>query len=722
MKRILFSAIGIFAIIQSFGQQDTAVKKDSFRLLEPVEVTAVRAGEKAPFTKTNLSKKEIEKINLGQDIPFILNQTPSVIVNSDAGNGVGYTGIRIRGTDGTRINVTLNGIPYNDAESQGSFFVDLPDFTSSVNSMQVQRGVGTSSNGAGAFGATINVSTNEVNKDQYAEFNNSYGSFNTWKNTVKAGTGLIDDHFTADIRLSNITSDGYIDRASTNLKSFYFSTAYLNNKTSLRLNIFSGKEKTYQAWNGVPESKLKTDRTYNELGTEKPGAPYDNQTDNYIQSHYQLFFNQQLAKDLTFNTAIFLTRGKGYYEEYKGAQNYADYKLPYPVHGIDTTFTTDLVRDLWLDNYFYGDIFSFQYKTNKSQFILGGGWTRYDGAHYGNITWAQNGGLPEPNFKWYDLDAKKSDANIYFKQQTQIANYWSLFYDLQYRHVKYNLDGFQDNPSLLIHTDYNFFNPKLGVSYNRDGWNAYLSYSRAAKEPNRDDFEASLTQQPRAEKLNDIEFGAGKKAKNYSWNAVFYYMHYKDQLVLTGKINDVGAYTRTNIPKSYRTGIELDGSVSITKWLKAAGNLSLSRNKVIDFIEYVDDYDDGGQKSYDHKSADIALSPGVIGGATISFIPAKNFEIGLLSKYVSKQFLDNTENEGRKLNPYYTQDARFIYTLQKGFLKEVNFIFQVNNIFNKKYEPSGYTFSYIYGGSLTTENYYYPMAGTNVMAGINLRL
>ena len=722
MKRILFSAIGIFAIIQSFGQQDTAVKKDSFRLLEPVEVTAVRAGEKAPFTKTNLSKKEIEKINLGQDIPFILNQTPSVIVNSDAGNGVGYTGIRIRGTDGTRINVTLNGIPYNDAESQGSFFVDLPDFTSSVNSMQVQRGVGTSSNGAGAFGATINVSTNEVNKDQYAEFNNSYGSFNTWKNTIKAGTGLIDDHFTADIRLSNITSDGYIDRASTNLKSFYFSTAYLNNKTSLRLNIFSGKEKTYQAWNGVPESKLKTDRTYNELGTEKPGVPYDNQTDNYIQSHYQLFFNQQLAKDLTFNTAIFLTRGKGYYEEYKGAQNYADYKLPYPVHGIDTTFTTDLVRDLWLDNYFYGDIFSFQYKTNKSQFILGGGWTRYDGAHYGNITWAQNGGLPEPNFKWYDLDAKKSDANIYFKQQTQIANYWSLFYDLQYRHVKYNLDGFQDNPSLLIHTDYNFFNPKLGVSYNRDGWNAYLSYSRAAKEPNRDDFEASLTQQPRAEKLNDIELGAGKKAKNYSWNAVFYYMHYKDQLVLTGKINDVGAYTRTNIPKSYRTGIELDGSVSITKWLKAAGNLSLSRNKVIDFIEYVDDYDDGGQKSYDHKSADIALSPGVIGGATISFIPAKNFEIGLLSKYVSKQFLDNTENEGRKLNPYYTQDARFIYTLQKGFLKEVNFIFQVNNIFNKKYEPSGYTFSYIYGGSLTTENYYYPMAGTNVMAGINLRL
>src|SRR5258706_10292836 len=294
--------------------QDIDKKRDTI-LLEPIEIKAVRAADKTPFTKTNLTKKDIEKVNLGQDIPFILNQTPSVIVNSDAGNGVGYTGIRIRGTDGTRINVTLNGIPYNDAESQGSFFVDLPDFTSSVNTIQVQRGVGTSSNGAAAFGATINVSTNEINKDQYAEFNNSYGSFNTWKNTIKAGTGLINDHFTADVRLSNITSDGYIDRASTDLKSFYFSTAYINKKTSLRLNIFSGKEKTYQAWNGVPESKLKTHRTYNSLGTDKPGTPYDNETDNYIQSHYQLFFNQQINKNLVFNTAVFLTRGKGYYEE-----------------------------------------------------------------------------------------------------------------------------------------------------------------------------------------------------------------------------------------------------------------------------------------------------------------------------------------------------------------------------------------------------------------------
>jgi iron complex outermembrane receptor protein len=721
MKRIFIPVIGVLASLQSFSQQDSTKRKDSFLLLEPVEVTAVRAGEKAPFTKTNLSKKEIEKINVGQDLPFILNQTPSVIINSDAGNGIGYTGIRIRGTDATRINVTLNGIPYNDAESQGTFFVDLPDFTSSVNTIQVQRGVGTSSNGAGAFGSTINVSTNEINKDHYAEFNNSYGSFNTWKNTIKAGTGLINDHFTADIRLSNITSDGYIDRASTDLKSFYFSTAYVSDKTSLRLNVFSGKEKTYQAWNGVPESLLKTNRTYNSSGTEKPRSPYDNETDNYIQSHYQLFFNQQLSKNLSFNTAVFLTRGKGYYEEYRAEQDYASYGQPYPVHGNDTITTTDLVRRLWLDNYYYGDVFSFQYKTNKSQFILGGGWTRYDGKHYGNIIWAQNG-LTEPDVKWYNLKANKTDANIYFKQQTQVANYWSLFYDLQFRHVQYNIDGFRDNPTLVIHSDYNFFNPKVGVSYNQNGWNGYISYSRAAKEPNRDDYEANQSQQPVAEKLNDVEIGFGRRGKNYSWNAVLYYMGYKDQLVVTGKINDVGAYTRTNIPKSYRTGLELEGAVAITKWLKASGNLSFSRNKVIDFTEFVDDYDNGGQKSYDHKSADIALSPGLIGGATISFIPIKNLELGLLSKYVSKQYLDNTENQSRKLNAYYTQDARIIYTLSKGILKEANLFFQVNNIFNKKYEPSGYTYSYIYGGSLTTENFYYPMAGTNVMAGINIRL
>jgi iron complex outermembrane receptor protein len=724
MKRILLLITSLAAVANSFGQIDTIkAKKDSFLFLEPVEVRAIRASDKAPFTKTNLTKEQIDKVNLGQDLPFILNQTPSVIVNSDAGTGIGYTGIRIRGTDATRINVTLNGIPYNDAEDQGTFFVDLPDFTSSVNSIQVQRGVGTSSNGAGAFGATINLSTNEVNTSPYAEINNSYGSFNTWKNTVKAGSGLINGHFTTDIRLSKISSDGYIDRASSDLKSLYFSTAYITKKSSLRLNIISGKEKTYQAWNGVSEVELRAgNRTANDLGTEKPGSPYSNQTDNYWQDHFQLFFNHKFNERLLLSAAGFLTHGRGYYEEYKATQNYTDYHITPPVYGTDTVFTTDLVRRLWLYNNFYGNIFSLQYKNNTSQFTLGGGWTKYDGNHYGDAIWAANGGVPSPPFRYYLLDAFKTDFNIYFKQQTQFGKYWNYFYDLQYRHVKYDINGFDDNPTIFVHNNYDFFNPKAGVTYNRNGWQSYLSFSIANKEPNRDDYDAGIRQQPRPERLYDVELGSEKRTATYQYGATLYYMYYKNQLVLTGKINDVGAYTRTNIPESYRIGIELQGSSVINKRLSVAANLSLSKNKVINFTEYIDDYDNGGQKSFTYKSTDIVLSPDVIGGATISFTPLRNLELDLLSKYVSKQYLDNSEKADRMLDPFYVQDAKIIYSIRKSWLKNTNLIFQVNNVFNKKYEPSGYTYSYYSSGQLTTQNWYFPMAGTNFIAAVTIKL
>jgi iron complex outermembrane receptor protein len=720
MKRIAVSITLLLLCIYLYAQEKQT-DKDSFYVLSPVEVRAVRAADNAPFTKTNLSKKEIAKINLGQDIPFILNQTPSVVINSDAGNSIGYTGIRIRGSDATRINVTLNGIPYNDAEGQGTFFVDLPDFTSSVGSIQIQRGVGTSSNGAGAFGASINFSTNEANKNAYVEFNNSYGSFNTWKNTVKAGSGLVGGHFTTDLRLSRISSDGFIDRASSDLKSFYFSTAYLAKKSSLRLNIIYGKEKTYQAWYGISEADLKGGhRTINYAGTEKPGEPYDNETDNYWQDHYQLFFNQLFGKRISFNTALFYTKGKGYYEEYRAGQSYADYNLPYPIHGNDTIFTSDFIRRLWLDNDFYGDIFSIQYKDNKTQATLGGGYTRYVGNHFGKLIWAYNGftGMD----KWYDLDALKTDFNLYFKEQTEFVKNWYYFYDLQYHHVMYNINGFRDNPSLLIRNKYDFFNPKAGVSYNKNGWGAYLSYSVANKEPNRDDFEANINEQPKPERLRDLELGVEKNKVNYTWSATLFYMRYKDQLVLTGKINDVGAYTRTNIPKSYRTGIELQGSAKFNSWMNATANLAFSRNKVLNFAEFIDDYDNGGQKVNNYKTTDIAYSPHIVGGASINFLPLKNLELSLLSKYVSKQFLDNTQNNDRVLDPFYVQDARAIYTLHKGILKEANFILQVNNIFNKKYEPNGYTYNYIYGGELVVNNYYFPMAGTNFMLGVNLKL
>jgi iron complex outermembrane receptor protein len=437
MKRIAILITVAIVGNTVFGQTKDSTKRDSFLLLEPVEVKAIRAGENSPFAKTNLTKKQIEKLNLGQDLPFILNQTPSVVVNSDAGNGVGYTGIRIRGSDASRINVTLNGVPFNDAESQGTFFVDLPDFTSSVGSIQVQRGVGTSSNGAGAFGASVNISTNEVNLKPYVEFNNSYGSFNTWKNTIKVGSGLVSDHFTTDFRLSRINSDGYIDRASSDLTSYYFSTAYLGKKNLLRFNMFSGKEKTYQAWYGVSEADLETNRTINYAGMERPGEPYDNETDNYKQDHYQLFYNQDLTSRLKLNLGLFYIKGKGYYEQYKADQAYSDYGLPEPIYGTDTITNTDLIRQLWLDNDFYGSIFSLHYKNDNSQFTLGGGWNRYEGNHYGDVIWAEKG-LTLPG-RWYDLDANKNDLTIYFKQQTKISSLVSFFYDLQYRKVKYDL-------------------------------------------------------------------------------------------------------------------------------------------------------------------------------------------------------------------------------------------------------------------------------------------
>lgn len=700
----------------------TPQKFNDTAYLQPVEVIAVRAGEKAPFAKTTVTKKEIEKNNLGQDLPFLLNQTPSVVVNSDAGAGVGYTGIRIRGTDASRINVTLNGIPYNDAESQGTYFVDLPDFSSSVNSIQIQRGVGTSSNGAGSFGASINLATNEINKKFYAELNNSYGSFNTLKNTLQFGSGILKNHFTIDGRLSRISSDGYINRAKTDLKSFYFSTAYVAEKSSLRLNIFSGKEKTYQAWNGVPEYLLNTDRTYNSAGNEKTDSPYNNETDNYTQTHYQLFYNQKLNDFWKGNIAVFLTKGNGYYEQYKANKKLADYGLPNYNDGTTTIKKTDLIRRLWLDNNFYGSIFSLQHRKNKTDFTFGGGWNGYDGKHFGEITWAKVQAAVPANYRWYDLTAHKKDFSLYSKWAQQWTTDFQSFVDVQFRAINYTINGFRDNPSLLIKNNYNFVNPKLGITYNKNSWQAYASYALAQHEPNRDDFEAGNNNQPKPELLNDFETGIETKKTTYSFGANLYYMKYKDQLILTGKINDVGAYSRINIPNSYRAGIELQGKYIFSKCLNIAANIAFSKNKMKNFTEYLDDYDNGGQKANFYSSTDIAFSPNTVAGGSINITPVKNGEINLISKYVSRQYLDNTSLKSRSLNPYYTQDIRLSYVLENKVFKAVTFIAQLNNVFSKKYEPNGYSFSYIYGGSLTTENFYFPMAQFNCMVGVNVRL
>jgi len=725
MKRTAF-LICFASSLTVFGQE----KKDTVDL-PPVEVRAVIAPPTAPFAKTNLDKKEISRQNLGQDLPFLLNQTPSVVVNSDAGNGVGYTGIHIRGTDATRINVTLNGIPYNDAESQGTYFVDLPDFASSVNRIQIQRGAGTSTNGAGAFGATINFTTNEVNKKAYVELNNSFGSFDTWKNTLKFGTGLLGNHFTTDVRLSKISSEGYVDRASTNLKSFYFSEAYLSDKNDLRFNIILGKEKTYQAWNGIPEAKLRNDPTalqehyqnnigylyftsadssnlFNSSPRKYNYFTYPNQTDNYWQNHFQLFYTHRFSANLSFNVAGFLTPGKGYYEEYKVGQYYSDYGLNNPVVNGDTVYTTDLIRRLWLRNKFYGSIFSLQDEFGKTHLIFGGALTKYDGKHFGEVTWSDqpwNGAK-----RWYDLNAYKSDFNLYGKWQQDLTNAFQLFTDMQYRRVNYNLPGFEHNPTLFVNNTYNFFNPKIGFTYHKRGLQAYASYSVANKEPNRDDFETGKTEQPKPEHLNDWEAGIESRKSKTFLSANIYYMKYKDQLVLTGKINDVGNYTRTNIPNSYRLGIELQASEVLNQWLKASANLTLSKNKVLNFTEYIDDYDNGGQKQNDYHQSDISFSPSVVGAATITVTPIQKLNIDFLSKYVSRQYLDNTSNESRKLDSYFTEDVRMIYSFSKKWLKNVDLILQVNNLLDKKYEANGYTYSYYYNAQLITENFYFPMA------------
>lgn len=687
-------------------------------LMQPIEIRAVRASETAPFTQTTLRAADIERRNLGQDIPFLLDQTPSVVVNSDAGNGVGYTGIRIRGTDATRINITLNGIPYNDAESQGVFFVNLPDFASSASNIQIQRGVGTSTNGTGAFGASIHLNTNEVREKAYGELHNSYGSFDTWRHTLKTGTGLIRDKFTFDTRLSRISSNGFVDRAKSDLQSFFASGAYILSDRSLRFNIFSGKEKTYQAWYGIPESKLGNDRTYNAAGTEKPGDPYDNETDNYRQTHYQLFYNQRYNNQLSLQTALFYTRGLGYYEQYKAGRRYSSIGLPAPVVNGTAIQRTDIIRQLWLDNHFFGQTFSLQYKDDKREIIGGGGGSAYLGDHYGKVIWAQQA-VPKDH-RWYDLDASKRDINSYVKWQESLNDRLLLFADLQYRHVNYDLNGFRDNPTLMVDQNWNFLNPKIGLTYRTKSGRVYLSWAMANKEPNRDDFEAGAAQMPKREQLQDIEAGIERGSEKTSWGATAYYMRYRDQLVLTGRINDVGAYTRTNIPNSYRLGLELSASHRPTDRIDIRGNLTLSDNRIIGLTAYYDDYDNGGQIKESFDRSVIAFSPAVTGALTLNFRPTKQTEISLPAKYVSRQYLDNTGRKSRSLDPYYVQDLQLTWKPNIRGALNTAIRLQVNNLFDVRYEPNGYTFSYMAGGAMTTENYFFPMAGRNFMIGLSI--
>jgi iron complex outermembrane receptor protein len=716
MKKFLGTTLLALSCQLLFSQTQ---QEDSVQL-PPLEVRAIRASERAPFAKQNLSKAEIQKNNLGPDLPFLLNQTPSVVVQSDAGNGIGYTGIRIRGTDATRINVTINGIAYNDAESMGTFLVNLPDFASSVSSIQIQRGVGSSSNGPSAFGASINLSTHELNEKAYFSTSNSAGSFGTLKNTIQFGSGLLKKHFTIDARVSNIKSDGYIDRAFSDLRSYYVSGAYIKGKTSLRFTTFSGKEKTYQAWYGVSASDLKNNRTFNPAGTEKSGEPYSNQTDNYTQTHYQLFFNHQVAKNLDLQVSSYYTKGAGYYEEYKADQSLSNYKIPtitiYPPINIQS----DLIRRRWLKNDFYGQNLSLQYKKNDEEISMGGGWSTYTGRHFGRVIWLAAAPIAAP-FTYYNLPALKKEANVYAKWQHSWASNFTSYLDLQYRNVRHQMDGFQNNPTLKINRRFGFFNPKIGYQFNKNGWQHYASFSIGQKEPNREDFEAGTTTQPKKEQLQDLEIGLEKRNKKSNFGATFYYMHYTDQLVLTGKINDVGAYTRMNVPNSYRLGIELMNTTILTSTLQLSSNVTFSRNKIKSFTEFIDNYDTGGQDAITTNNTDIAFSPNFIAAATIAYKPVKQCTIELHTKWVGKQYLDNTSLQERSLDAFANQDISASYEFAKKTSRSFLLTARINNISNQQYIPNGYSYAYVYGGETITANGYYPMATINYLIGITIK-
>ena len=691
-------------------------------LLAPIEINAVKAAENAPFIKSDISKKEIEKFNIGRDLPFIINQTPSIQINADAGNGIGYTGFRIRGTDASRINITINGVPFNDPESQGTFLVNLPDIASSANGIQIQRGVGTSTNGNGAFGGSLHINTNEIEKTKSLCLSNSFGSFQSIKNSLMLNSGLIKNHYIFSGRLSNIQSDGYVDRSNSRLQSFFTSAVYVDDKKSIRLNIFSGKEKTNAAWFGINQAKLDSNRTYNPAGNEKPGTPYENETDNYTQTHYQLFLNNKINQKWSSNIALFMIRGKGYFEQYKANASLESYGLPNYINGTDTTTNSDIIRQLWLDNYFYGSNFYTQYKNGKTQLNMGGTINNYDGKHYGIITKSITANAVPSNYKWYNLTAQKKEGAFYTKWTKSLNNKWQTYLDVQLRTVQYNINGFRNNPSLLLKNNFLFLNPKAGITYNNKAWKLYLSYANANKEPNRDDFEANIKDAPKAETLHDFELGIEKHRAKYTWSCNMYYMLYKNQLILTGKVNDVYAYTRTNIPNSFRAGIELEGKIKISNLIACSGNATFSMNKVRNFTEYIDDYDTYTQETKFYKTATLSFSPSLTAAANITITPLKNLRIDLMSKYVSKQYLDNTANENRKIDGYFVEDVKVCYDVVLKNKNTIQLFLQGNNIFAKKYVANGYTFSYIYGGAFSTENYYYPMATFNFMAGVSIKL
>ncbi len=714
------------------------------QLITEVLIEAIRSDVNTATSYTDITADKIKERNFGQDLPYILRHTPSVVITSDAGAGIGYTGIRIRGVDPTRTNVTINGIPLNDPESHGVYWVNMPDFLSSVDHLQVVRGVGTSSNGIAAFGASINISTNKIKKKVYGTLDNSVGSFNTLRHSISTGTGLINKKFTVDTRLSRIVSDGFLDRGFSNLHSFYISGAWLGKKSRLRMNIFSGKEITYQSWYGTPESVINggqdeisayADRNYI-FGEDRENLlnsgrtynfyTYDNEVDNYQQDHYQLMFAHKFTKYLNLDIAGHYTRGRGYFEQFRKDDNFSTYGFEPVVFSSDTITSTDLIRRRWLDNHFYGGVFALNYTRKNIELTWGGSANQYWGGHFGEVIWAEFASTSSIRDRYYDNDATKTDLGSYVKAMYRL-NKFRFYADMQVRNVGYDFVGLDDVNGIIQEVDqtisYTFLNPKAGLTYNlNDRQNFYLSVAVANREPVRRDFrESTSTSRPNPEQLINLEMGHRYNARKVSTTVTGYYMSYKNQLILTGQINDVGAYTRTNVAKSYRAGLELDFGYRVHRHIELTGNMTLSQNKIESFNEYVDNYDVGGQETIAHKNTDLAFSPNIIAAFGVNLEVAKGLDVTLLGKYVGQQFLDNTSTDTRKIDSYFISTLDISYTLKNVLFKEIQIGLRINNLFNEVYESNGYTWGYIVGGTRTVENFYYPQAGRNFLGRVTIQ-
>ena len=733
MKNIYLGFLAIILFNQSPAQVPTIQDTVPIIKLEEVKIAGLRIDESQPFSFTNVDKEELASRNLGQDFPIMLNYLPGVVTTSDAGSGIGYTGIRVRGSDASRVNITINGIPYNDSESQGVYWVNLPDFTSSVSSLQIQRGVGTSTNGSGAFGASINLLTDMVSNNAFAEVSNSVGSFNSIKNTIKFSTGLLNNYFEISGRLSKITSDGYVDRASSNLKSYFLQGAFQDENTLVKTIAFGGHEITYQSWFGIDSETLKNNRTYNPAGEiyDNNGnlqGHYDRQVDDYIQDHYQFHWNQKLNTYSTFSFGLNYTYGRGYFEEYKDIwfeqnvnfsnENNFSYLgiTPYSI-GETIIETTENIIKKWLDNDYYVATFSLNTKKGTTSFNFGAMYSNYKGDHFGELVFAENaiGALPRDRF--YENQGKKKEGNFFAKFNQQFSTIFSGYLDFQYRNINYNINGNLKGPTpIAINVNYNFFNPKAGIVYSPNTKNKfYFSYARANREPSRADFEGG---NPKPEELNDFELGWRFKAEKSTFLTNVYFMDYTNQLVLTGSLNDVGIPIRENVAKSSRLGIELEGNFKLNNKFIWQPNITLSSNQNHDFY-----FERDGNLTY-LGNTKISYSPQIIGGNIISYLPTNDLKLSLLTKYVGEQYMSNIDSNYSKLSGYTTSDLNVSFRISPNkWLREISIFFLVNNIFDTKYVSNGYWYyyndDYSSPGSISTIEGagYYPQAGINFLFG-----